>query len=144
MRGAARFFRRDDLFEALLIAAGKERGAVEDDVDLVRACFDGAPDFGEAQIERREARRKRARDAGDAHTAARERVGGGADERRVDAHRGDGRDAGLRRVGMDRLGTQRLHLARRVGAFERREVDATDRKVDHRGFRRRLERARRE
>ena len=83
----------DDLLEDRQVVAGQERAAVDDHVDLVGAGFDRRADLGDLDVTERLARREPGRDAGDLDGRALERVLRLGDERRVDADRGDGRDA---------------------------------------------------
>ncbi len=63
------------------------------------------------------------------------------DERRVDAHRGDGRDRRVARLRAHRLDAHRPDLARRVLSLEGRQVHHRDRELERPQLRRLLDRA---
>ena len=100
------------------------------------------PRLGELHVaERLAADGKPGRDAGDLHAAARERLLGVGDQRRVDADRRHGRDGRVARLGAHRLDAQRPDLARRVLPLEGRQVHHPDREVERPELRRPLDRA---
>ena len=91
MRRAAGFAHRPDFVVERAPFAVEDVGAGDDDVDLVRALADRVVDFGEAQLQRRQAGGKAGRDRGDGNAGAGERLDGGRDHRGIDADRADGR-----------------------------------------------------
>ena len=113
----------------LPVAPGEERAAVDHHVDLVRAGLDRVAHVGELGRERCAARRERRRDARDVHAASRAaprpRPRRGRDRRTRRRPAGVGRVA---RIGPHRLRAQRAHLAGRVRALERGQVDHADRR----------------
>ena len=98
------------------------------------------PDLGETQVEVRQSRRERAGHARHLDARPGNRRGGDADERRVDAHCGDRRHGGVERVGPNGFAGEGADLPGRVGAFERREVDAPDGELERGCLRRGLDR----
>ena len=141
MRLAGRLLDLDDLLEDRQVVAGQEGAAVDDHVDLVGAGLDRRADLGDLDVAERLARREPRRDAGDLDRRALERVLRLGDERRVDAHRGDGRDRRVARLRAHRLDAHRPDLARRVLSLEGRQVHHRDRELERPHLRRLLDRA---
>ena len=113
----------DDLVVDVEVAAGQEGAAVDDHVDLVGAGLDGGPGVGQLDVERRPARGEGGGDRGDVDAGAGQRLDRHRHEVAVDADGGDRRARGVRRVGAAGLGAQGPHLAGRVLALQRGEVD---------------------
>ena len=78
----------------------------------------------------RPARGERGGDGGHLHAGAGEGLDRGLDQVAVDADGGDGRAGRVGGVGAAALGAQGPHLARRVLALERGEVDHADGEVE--------------
>ena len=97
---------------------------------------------GELDRERGPPRGEGGRDRGDGDVGATERVAGRGDEVGVDADRGDRGHGHVGGLGAPRLRAELSHLAVRVGALERREVDHRDREVDRPQLGGRLDRSR--
>ena len=144
MGGAARLLDAHDLVHDLRVAAGEERAAIDHHVDLVGPERDGLADVLELHLDRRLAGRERGRHRGDLHGRAGEPLLRDGDEVRVDADRRHGRDRRVAGIRVHRLRAQGGDLARRVRAFEGRQIHHPDREVERGELRALLDRALRE
>ena len=145
---AAGLLHGGDLVEDQAVAAGEERAAVDDHVDLVGAGRDRLRRVGELDLERGAAARERRGDGGDRDEAVvgvavrgAERLDRERHHVAVDADGGDAGRRGVRGVGVHRLRDERAHLAGGVGALERRQVDELDDAVERPLLGARLDRA---
>ncbi len=123
MRVAAGLLDGRDLVEDEAVIAGEERAARDHHVDLIGALIDRHARIFEFHVERRLAARKGRRDRRDVDSAALERLARDAHHRGIYADGRDVRQAGHRIVQVHRLLAQLPHLAGRVLALERRQVD---------------------
>ena len=139
---SARLLDPHDLVEDLRVAAREEGSAVDHHVDLVGAELDGVAHVCELDVDRRLARGKRGRDRCDLHAGARQprRLATPTRFGYTQTAATDGIVA-VGRVRPHRLGTERRHLAGRVGALERRQVHHPDREIERRELRTLLDRA---
>src|SRR5258705_8898849 len=74
MRRPTRIFERNYLVVEFLPLRAKHMRARDNDVNLLRACRDGAPNFRNAILERGKSRRKSGRNRGDINFRAFERA----------------------------------------------------------------------
>ncbi len=110
----------------------EKRRAIDHHVDFLGACFQRFARFTQLDVERRKAARKRRRDRSDFDARAFERLTRDRDERGIDADRGDARDPGR---GRNAARAEASHFARRVLAFEGRQVHARDDQIQRKPLR---------
>jgi hypothetical protein len=123
-RVAAGLHHGRDFILHLAKLAREKRPAVDHHVDLVGAVGDRRLHFRQTGFQRRLAAGKRRRDGSDPHgRIAAERAARVLHHRGIDAYGRDLRHAQLRVVRRERLLAERGDFARRVFAFERREID---------------------
>ena len=140
--GPALLLGRHDLLEHLQVAPGQERAAVDDHVDLGRAGRDRVAHVVQLGRQGRAPGRERGGHRGHLHAAC--RAARAPRWRRDRGRRTPPRPAAPTAsdgIGVGGLRAQRAHLARRVGALERGEVDHRDRGVDGPGLGRGLDAA---